>query len=387
MRAGATAGRVGFALRAIVRAVLVGLFLLLPVAGAALAQGPQPAPAPSASPPPSFLPRKAPPGAVPPAAATAPTGLQAWIVTVQRAYHQRLAAAIREMRTSTPLLAAMSLAALSFVYGVLHAAGPGHGKAVISSYVLATGETVRRGIALSFLAAIFQALSALVLVAVLLGIVKATGLGIKRTEAWLETLSWALVALVGAWLLWMQLSRRLGTAPVAAAPHPHVHGPGCGHDHHDHAPHHDHHHHHDRQHDHAPAAAPHVHDACCGHAHIPDPRLIEGAWSWRRALPIAAAVGIRPCTGAILVLIFAVGQGLAWAGVFATFAMALGTAITVSVLAALAVGSRHLATRIGGAGERWGRRVETVAGIGGALLVLVLGVVLFVGSLGPGAAF
>ena len=63
---------------------------------------------------------------------------------------------------------------------------------------------------------------------------------------------------------------------------------------------------------------------------------------------LAAAVGIRPCTGAILVLVFAIGQGLAWAGVFATFAMALGTAITVSALAAIAIGSRELAARFGG---------------------------------------
>ena len=115
---------------------------------------------------------------------------------------------------------------------------------------------------------------------------------------------------------------------------------------------------------------------------MPDPSQLQGPWSWRQAFAIAFAVGIRPCTGAILVLVFAISQGLMWAGVFATFAMAIGTAITVSFLAALAVGSRELAMRLGGGSESvWGARVRTAAGIGGAGLVLGLGLVLMVGSL------
>ena len=104
---------------------------------------------------------------------------------------------------------------------MLHAAGPGHGKAVISSYVLADGQTVRRGILLSFMAALIQALSALVLVGVLILVLRSTGLQIRVMEAWLETLSWGLVALVGAWLLYVQL-RSLRT-PAHAHAHAHAH--------------------------------------------------------------------------------------------------------------------------------------------------------------------
>ena len=85
---------------------------------------------------------------------------------------------------------------------------------------------------------------------------------------------------------------------------------------------------------------------------MPDPKDLEGHLSWSKALAIAFSVGIRPCTGAILVMIFAMSQGLLIAGVFATFAMALGTAITVSILASLAVGSRELATRMAGGESR-----------------------------------
>ena len=93
-------------------------------------------------------------------------------------------------------------------------------------------------------------------------------------------------------------------------------------------------------------------------------------------------MGIRPCTGAILVLVFALTQGLFWAGVAATFAMAVGTAITVAALATLALGSRELALRLGGANATWANAVWTVCTIGGALVIFLFGLLLFLASLG-----
>ena len=351
---------------------------------------------PPASAPKSFLP--------PTKVAEEPTGVVAraysWIMTKQSEINRRLAAAVREIRTGDPWFATLMLAGLSFAYGVLHAAGPGHGKAVISSYVLANEQTVRRGIALSFLAAAFQGLSALIVVGILVLVLSATGMTMKSTEAWLETLSWGFVALVGAWLLYTQI-KAAWPKPATANGHAHAHNHGHDHHHHhdghhhahDHGHHGHHHHAHAHDHDHAPSQthahshAHHDHEhaadgSCCSHAHMPDPSQLQGPWSWRQAIAIALAVGLRPCTGAILVLVFAISQGLMWAGVFATFAMAIGTAITVSFLAALAVGSRELAMRLGGGKESvWGARVRTAAGIGGACLVLGLGLTLMVGSL------
>lgn len=356
------------------------LYLILVVASLALGALPALAQGPGqggTSPPSkSFLPPQGQRAAPAPEASGPLHSVYAWLTAWQSDINRRLAAAVREIRTGNPVMATFVLAALSFAYGVLHAAGPGHGKAVISSYVLANERTVRRGIALSFLAALIQGLSALIVVCVLVLALKATGLTMKATEAWLETASWALVAAVGAWLFWRQL-RNLWARPAEAHAHDHHHG----HAHHHHDGHHHHGHSHDAHHDHG-----HAHDhTCCDHAHIPDPKQLEGAWSWRKALPIAFAVGVRPCTGAILVLVFAIGQGLLWAGVFATFAMALGTAITVSALAALAVGSRELAVRIGGGGG--GERVRLVAGIGGSALVMAMGILLFIGSLNGATAF
>lgn len=312
--------------------------------------------------------------------------LWSFVLAQQQRINRELAAAVKQIKTGNAIDATLMLAFLAFTYGVLHAAGPGHGKAVISSYVLANEKTVRRGIMLSFLAAFIQAVSAIAVVGVLAILLNATSLTISATEKWIETLSWGFVALVGVWLLYGQIAaifrRRAVThlaqaeasthAPSHANEHARVNahaGCVCGHDHH-----------------HQTRGQQHLHAAdgsCCGHAHMPDPSELEGPLSWGKALAIALSVGIRPCTGAILVMIFALSQGLFIAGVFATFAMALGTAVAVSVLASLAVGSRELATRMaGGAQSSVAGAVATGAGLLGAGLVLAMGAAFFAASLG-----
>jgi ABC-type nickel/cobalt efflux system permease component RcnA len=387
--------------------VRCAVVLLLALAGsAAIAQsggGNSPA-----GPQRAFLPPGVVPGTVTPAPPAA-SGLYGWLTSQQAALTRQLTGAVRDIKTRNPWLATLGLVLLSFTYGVLHAAGPGHGKAVISSYVLANRQTVRRGIQLSFLSALFQAISAIVLVAVLVLAFRASGLTMKATEAWLEAVSWGLVTVLGLWLLWTQL-RKLRPVSAAAA---HAHGHVRAHGHHDHAHHQAHPHGHDHAHTghhHQPPAGAdrhthdhgadhphhrhhdphdgHDHSACCGHAHMPAPEALQGDWSWRRALSLSFAVGIRPCTGAILILVFALSQGLLWAGVLATFAMALGTAITVSALAAIAVGSREVAARLGSTGNPlWGERVRALAGVAGALCIVGLGLMFFTGALASTGVF
>ena len=325
-----------------------------------------------------------------------------WLLYQQQRANREMAKAMRQIKSGSVIDATLLLALIGFTYGVLHAAGPGHGKAVISSYVLANHETVRRGIYLSFLAAFIQALSAIAIVTVLAAALNATRVEINAAEGWIETISWGFVALIGVWLLYSQIGaairrarERAGTAAIAEGASAHrAHGHVCCEHGHAQSDAHEHHHHghvHDHGHDHGHDQHGHDHDhahkpgeACgCGHAHMPDPADLKGPMSWSKALAVALSVGIRPCTGAILILVFALSQGLLWAGVFATFAMAFGTALTVSVLAALAVGSRELATRMAGGDGRFANVVVSGIGIGGALLVLVLGVSFFVGSLGP----
>lgn len=320
-------------------------------------------------------------------------GIWSFILVGQREMTKGMTDAVRQLQALGTINAALVLGLLSFIYGVLHAVGPGHGKFVISSYALANEKTVRRGILLSFMAAFIQALSAIILVGILAMALKATSLQIKATEAWLETASWGLIAMLGAWLLWQQLQGRHGHgghAHAAAAPahdyahdhhsgHAHVHGPDCNHGH-DHA-----------GHVHGPACAHgheagHVHDEHCGHVHMATPDQLQGEWNWAHAWSLAFSIGIRPCTGALGVLLLSVSAGILWAGIFATFTMAIGTALTVSALAAIAVGSRELAKKISGGTESpWASTIQRVASIGGASLVMLLGIAAFIASLRGGS--
>jgi nickel/cobalt transporter (NicO) family protein len=337
--------------------------------------------APAPAPPSAFAPS---PTAAP-FQASGPLGrLFAWVLDKQQGLQRMLATSVKGLKTDNPMAGAVTLAALSFLYGILHAVGPGHGKTIISSYVVANEETVRRGVIISFIAAGLQAFTAVALVGVLLFGLNASGLQINAWSNQLESVSYALIALVGLYLLTSQLLRLWRSwrwVPAAHAAEGQVVHRHADHDHHhdhhhDHAHGHEHNHHH--HHHHAPG------EAC---DHIVDARQLAGPFSWRKVMAVVFSVGIRPCTGAILVLVFAVTQGVFWAGVAATFAMALGTAITVAALATLALGSRELALKLGGTNAAWANAVWTTCAIGGATLILLFGTILFVASLGPARPF
>ncbi len=119
----------------------------------------------------------------------------------------------------------------------------------------------------------------------------------------------------------------------------------------------------------------------CGHSHAPDPAMLTGdRFDWRTAWSAVAAVGIRPCSGALIVLTFAFLNGLWLGGILSVFAMSLGTAITVAALATLAVTAKNWAVALAGDG-RAGNAVHSVIEIGGAALVMVLGLTLLAASL------
>jgi ABC-type nickel/cobalt efflux system permease component RcnA len=286
---------------------------------------------------------------------------------------RKLATSVKSLKSGHAVNAALVLAGLSFVYGVVHAVGPGHGKTIISSYVIANEETVRRGVIISFIAAGLQALTAIVLVAALLIGLNASGLEVNAWSKQLETVSYALIALVGLYLLVTQLMRlwRRWQGSEAQSSRSQVAKAHIGH-HHQHAV---------ADHDHSHA---HHREGC---AHVVDAQKLAGPFSWRKVMAVVFSVGIRPCTGAILVLVFALTQGLFWAGVAATFAMALGTAITVAALATLALGSRELALKFGGTSGVWAEAVWTACAIGGATVIMLFGVLLFIASLGPARPF
>jgi len=204
----------------------------------------------------------------------------------------------------------------------------------------------------------------------------------NRAVWWIEIASYALIALMGARLLWvkgrgflrewaaMRAPKSVGAAAtVAPAHHHHDHG------HHDHGHDHDHahdHHHHDE--DHA-----HDDDDLSGHSHGPTPDQLAGPGGWKRGLTAIVAVGLRPCSGAILVLVFALAQGIFWAGVAATLVMGLGTAITVAAIATLTVTATAFAARLAATRSGYGALALRGVEVAAAAVVLIFGVALLAG--------
>jgi len=297
------------------------------------------------------------------------TGFFGWLQDQQREFYAAMTGALAAFRTD--FNAFWILGGLSFLYGVFHAAGPGHGKVVISSYVLANEIEARRGIALSFISALIQSLVAIGFVLIAAGILGMTSLALGDAAHWIGVASYALVAALGLWLIARKIFGR---------GHHHHHGPDLeakAHRHlHEGEEEHRHDHHHHHGHDHSG----HGHDGDNhDHHHIVTPDVARR--SWKEQLGVVLAVGARPCSGALVVLVFALSQGVLLVGIVSTLLMGLGTGITVAVLATLAVFFKGVAGRIGGADNPLAGAIVWWLELAGAVLVFAFGVLLLAASL------
>jgi nickel/cobalt exporter len=305
----------------------------------------------------------------------APTGAAGWILGTAAWLNHLMAGEVKALHEDNSAI--WGLIGLSAAYGVFHAAGPGHGKALIASYMFANERALRRGLVLSLLAAILQALVAIALIGVAALIFHATDLGMNRASNFMELASYLGVAAIGGWLVWskgraLAAALRLFMANRAAqralfsnAPWRPALALGAG----------------TRFRVETPGAGV-ASGAECGHTHAPDPQRLGAGFSWRGAAATVVAAGARPCSGAIVVLTFALTQGLFAAGVVATFAMALGTAATTGALASLAVFAKDAAMRLAARESPRAALVARGLEFAAALCVLAYGLALL---LGPGS--
>jgi ABC-type nickel/cobalt efflux system permease component RcnA len=315
----------------------------------------------------------------------------------QSHFYRQLTGAVRAWQQDG--WAAWLLLGLSFAYGVFHALGPGHGKAVLAAYVLANRETVKNGAILALLSAFLQALVAISLVGIAAGVLNVSGLALTRATWWLEIASYAMMVALGAWLVfrqmirpvWRWLTQRLARASTAPVKSDDSHSAKSKSQ-----ANHDHHHHHDH-HDHAHCAHPahresgatelaprlqphdtHQHDEHCGHLHAPDPAMLTGRLTWSKASSAILAVGLRPCTGAIFVLVFSLAQGFFIAGVAAALAMGLGTGLTVAALTTASLWVNQATVSVVGGQQRLvGRWLLLVVQGLASVALLTLGILLF----------
>ncbi|MDR3376747.1 MAG: nickel/cobalt transporter [Ancalomicrobiaceae bacterium] len=292
-----------------------------------------------------------------------------WIAERQSEFYRSLTSALKLLRSDPH--AGLILVGLSIAYGVFHAAGPGHGKAVISSYLIANRETLRRGILLSYVSSLGQGLVAIVFVGIARFVLDVTAREMTFATMGLEISSAVMITALGAWLVATKVFRLFGS-------HAHLVVTAEG-------------------------ATMHVHDANCVHSQLQvggglagpasgpflctdcgdfvEAAALEGRFDWRRALGAIAAVSARPCSGAIIVLVFAFSQQLFLAGAVSVFAMAVGTGTTVAALASLAVLAKDRAVGLAGADGRLAARLVRGAEILAAIAVLVFGLLLLGASL------
>ena len=274
----------------------------------------------------------------------------------QRAMQAPLAGAVRAVQAGQPTAWA-GLLAVCFGYGLVHAAGPGHGKFVIGGYGVARRVPLARLAGVALAASLAQAAVAVALVyagVLALGWTRERMVGLA--EGALTAVSWAAIGAVGLWLVWRGLrgmlrqgaaeARGSGPAPVGAGGHAqpardvdHPHG-----DHHDHGP-----------------------ECGCGHMHVPGVAEVAALTGWRDTLALIGGVAIRPCSGALFLLILTFQMGIGAAGVAGAFAMGFGVAAVTVGVAVLAVWSREGV--LSGLGEaRLWRLLPMVELAGGALI-------------------
>ncbi len=127
------------------------------------------------------------------------TGLVLWIINEQKQFYQLLTDTMTRLKTNN--MAFLVLGGLSFLYGVFHAAGPGHGKVVISSYVLANEKQYRQGMWLSFISSMLASLVAVLFIVVAAMVLNLTGDAMGNAANWIGIGSYVMVALLGLWLM------------------------------------------------------------------------------------------------------------------------------------------------------------------------------------------
>ncbi|MDJ0956139.1 MAG: nickel/cobalt transporter [Arenicellales bacterium] len=265
-----------------------------------------------------------------------------WVWSKQREFHRALTRELRDLRGKDGV--GWALVLMSILYGVLHAAGPGHGKAVLTTYLLTQRSRLNRGIAMGTSAALLQGVTALLLVYGLVGMAGWLPRETETASLWATRVSFTLLAIVGLYLL------ARAAATLAHSVRQLRHETGQVHDDH----------------------AGHVHGDGCGCRHLPSAVEIDTVDSRHAMVGVVLAIGLRPCSGAVLVLILAAVMDIIWHGALAVMAMSLGTAVTVVVLAFLATKARSWASAVvAHRSPLWTLVAGGVGALGGALLLLL----------------
>lgn len=272
----------------------------------------------------------------------------------QREVNQQMSALLKAV-AANPAQAGGSLLLFSFLYGVLHALGPGHGKVVITTWLATHPSKLKSSIGLTLASSLLQGLVAIALVVVVLTVLQLPARQLHLSSFWLEKGSYALVGVLGILLCWRALKtlRALLRKPkfISFTLH-HVHHEHCG----------------------------------CGHQHLPNPEQLRNGDDWRARLMIILSMGMRPCSGAIMVLLFSKVIGVFSWGMASALAMAAGTSLTITSLALLVHSFRALAVKLSGnkTPVLWRQIGWATLALAGGVILVVAAVVMWVSAVPVG---
>lgn len=256
------------------------------------------------------------------------------VVSLQRDYQNALGRILRALRAGQPGAVA-SFLGICFAYGFFHALGPGHGKAVIAAYGFGSGAATRRLIGVAALSSFGQATVAIALIYAGVWLYDGARERVEGLAARLDPIAMLLIAGLGLMLFWRGL-RHLGA--FRRVRHDHVHEENCA----------------------------------CGHAHAPDPAAVSAAHGWREAVALVLGVALRPCTGALFLLILTWRLEIDALGILGAYVMGFGTFMVTGLAAILAVAIRN-GLQLSIAGLTVTSRVAALIELAVGAMVLVLG--------------
>lgn len=260
-------------------------------------------------------------------------------------------------------LAGLMLVAVSFLYGILHAIGPGHGKFVIASYLSTHSSQFNSTIRLTLLASLVQGLVAICVTSVIVVVLNLSSSYFKMSQLWLERIAFSLLLLLGlSWCYqgikkWRSKNIKIKKITALSSSELLI-----------------------GQHFAQVKSAvdlSHNVSCDCGHQHLPSQQQLSQAKDYKTQALLILTIGIRPCSGAIFILFLAYMLDLYMWGIWASLTMAFGTGLTLTGFALLVRYARQTAISIGswyGFSTKWQRQIDLImkCGAGGILIFFAL---------------
>ena len=247
----------------------------------------------------------------------------------QQKLNNELTRLVKQLKTDRSWKAFWPLIAVSFFYGVVHAAGPGHGKVVVFSYFISRRSSIKKGLFLGNLISLFHALSGVVIVLTLYFIIKTAYLAsFEALSQKIKLVSYSLVVAIGLALLLSSIFNM----------------PNRG-------------------------------------SHDPEEDTSGTLPDRKGVLPLALAVGMVPCPGVVIIMLFALSFDLLVIGLLMSFIMALGMAATISSAGLLSILGQEGLLKGFSRKERAQHLVQKILTIFGSVLIIGFGGILLIGAL------